>query len=76
MKSKKYDIHAFWDAEASVWVAESKDVKGLVTEAASFEELREKLKRLIPELLEANGIKTEKYIEYRVTTNFHETIPA
>ena len=25
---------------------------------------------------EANGIQTEKYIEYRVTTDIHETIPA
>jgi predicted RNase H-like HicB family nuclease len=46
-----------------VWVAESKDVKGLVTEAASFEELREKLKRLIPELLEANGIMKQEAIQ-------------
>lgn len=76
MKNNEYEIHAFWDKEALVWVAESKDVKGLVTEADSFEELREKLQRLIPELLEANGIKTEEYIQYRVTTDFHETIPA
>ena len=63
MKNTEYDIHAFWDEEASVWVAESKDVKGLVTEAASFEELREKLKRLIPELLEANGIMKQAGID-------------
>jgi hypothetical protein len=31
---------------------------------------------LIPELLEANGIETEEYIEYRVTTDFHESIHA
>ena len=76
MKNKEYEVHAFWDKEASVWVAESHDVKGLVTEADSFEELRDKLKHLIPELLEANGIQTEKYIEYCVTTDIHETIPA
>ena len=76
MKNNEYEIHAFWDKEASVWVAESTDVKGLVTEADTFEELREKLQRMIPELLEASGIETEEYIEYRVTTDFHETIPA
>jgi len=76
MKNNEYEIHAFWDKEASVWVAESTDVKGLVTEADTFEELREKLQRMIPELLEANGIETEEYIAYRVTTDFHETIPA
>jgi predicted RNase H-like HicB family nuclease len=76
MKNNEYEIHAFWDKEASVWVAESEDVKGLVTEAESFEILHEKLKQLIPELLEVNGIKTEEHIRYRVTTDFHETIPA
>ncbi|MFO7911443.1 MAG: DUF1902 domain-containing protein [Desulfotignum sp.] len=76
MKNNEYEIHAFWDKAASVLVAESTDVKSLVTEADTFEELREKLQRLIPELLEANGIETEEYIEYRVTTDFHETIHA
>jgi predicted RNase H-like HicB family nuclease len=76
MKNNEYEIHAFWDEEASVWVAESEDVKGLVTEADTFEELREKLQRIIPELLEANGVKLEKHIAYCVTTNFHEIISA
>lgn len=76
MKNNEYEVHAFWDEEASVWVAESEDVKGLVTEADTFEELREKLQRIIPELLEANGTKPEKQIAYCVTTNFHEIISA
>jgi predicted RNase H-like HicB family nuclease len=49
-------VKATWDAEASVWVAESDDVPGLVTEAATMEELVVKLKVMIPELLEANGV--------------------
>lgn len=49
-------VHATWDPEASVWVAESDDVPGLVTEAPSVEALTEKLRGLIPELLEANGV--------------------
>jgi len=48
-------VQATWDAEASVWVAESDDVPGLITEADSFEALLGKLRVLIPELLEANG---------------------
>jgi len=63
MKNNEYEIHAFWDKEASVWVAESEDVKGLVTEAESFEMLHEKLKQLIPELLEANNIMKQAGIE-------------
>ncbi|MDN5848950.1 MAG: DUF1902 domain-containing protein [Nitrococcus sp.] len=49
-------INAVWDPEAEVWVAESEDVPGLVTEAETIEALTEKLRVLIPELLEANGI--------------------
>lgn len=49
-------VSAFWDAEADVWVAESDDVPGLVTEADSLELLMPKLKVLIPELLDANGL--------------------
>jgi len=52
------DIHvtAFWDSEAEVWVATSDDVPGLVTEAVDADELIGKLRAMIPELLEANGL--------------------
>jgi len=49
-------VRAFWDDEAEVWVATSDDVPGLVTEAATKEELLVKLQIMIPELLEANGV--------------------
>ena len=48
-------VKAIWDKEALVWVAESDDVPGLITEAESLEELVQKLKIMISELLEANG---------------------
>lgn len=48
-------IHADWDAEASVWVASSEDVPGLVTESKTFDGLLKKLRTLVPELLELNG---------------------
>ncbi|WP_290647900.1 DUF1902 domain-containing protein [Aquisalimonas sp.] len=49
-------IEAIWDPEASVWVAESDDVPGLATETETVEALIEKLRVLVPALLEANGI--------------------
>lgn len=55
MKPNPITVNAEWDAEASVWVATSDDVPGLVTEAESVEALATKLAVLIPELLEANG---------------------
>jgi hypothetical protein len=48
-------VRATWDAEASVLVAESDDVPGLITEADDLEALMSKLRTMIPELLEANG---------------------
>lgn len=52
------EIKAFWDDEAAVWVAESADVPGLITEAATMELLIERLQILIPELMELNCGKT------------------
>lgn len=48
-------VQAAWDAEAGVWVAESADVPGLITEAPGLDSLKAKLDLLIPELLAANG---------------------
>ncbi len=56
MTSISYSIRAEWDAEAGVWVATSDDVPGLATGADTLDALIEKLKIVIPELLEANGI--------------------
>ena len=53
---KEFLIKAFWDMETGVWVATSDDVPGLVTEAVNMELLIKKLKDMIPELLELNGI--------------------
>jgi predicted RNase H-like HicB family nuclease len=52
----EYKVTALWDPEASVWVAESDDVPGLVTEADTVEQLVAKLRVMVPELLEANGV--------------------
>lgn len=49
--ARPIEVSADWDSEARVWVATSEDVPGLVTEAATPEELEV----LIPELLEANA---------------------
>jgi len=52
-------VEAFWDEEAHVWVASSNDVPGLTTEADTMEHLMAKLRILIPELLQANGMLAE-----------------
>jgi predicted RNase H-like HicB family nuclease len=56
MKSRVVSVKAIWDKDAQVWIAISEDVPGLVTEADTLEQLIEKLRVMIPELLEANGL--------------------
>jgi len=67
-------VSATWDAEACVWVAESDDVPGLVTEAADIEALVARLEVLIPELLEANGIALleQDEVAFVLTASRHE----
>jgi len=62
MNQKVYKIESFWDSEARVWVAESDDVPGLVTEADTIEALTAKLRAMIPELLLLNNIVTAEYV--------------
>jgi predicted RNase H-like HicB family nuclease len=52
----EYTIIFFWDDEASVWIAESQEIPGLILESDSFDTLVERVKKAIPELLELSGI--------------------
>ncbi len=49
-------IGALWDADPGVWTATSEDVPGLATEAETLEALTQKLRSLVPELLQLNQI--------------------
>lgn len=61
------EIRAEWDDEAQVWVATSDDVTGLVTEAPTIEALVERLRAIIPELMELNRGIVGQAFEFRVT---------
>ena len=56
IRDRTFEVLANWDPEACVWVAESDDIPGLVAEAESPGSLARKLRILIPELLELNGV--------------------
>jgi len=56
---RNFNVVTIWDPDEGVWVATSDDVPGLTTEAPSMEALIEKLKVMIPELLDANGYKQD-----------------
>ena len=74
MDTKPLFIRAEWDEEASVWVATSDDVPGLATEEATMEALIAKLKIIVPELLEANGIALKQEIPFEVMTRRFEIV--
>ena len=61
-------VRAEWDQEAGVWVAESTNLPGLVTEAETAELLLEKLRLMVPELLSYSPDLTVALLpEIRVT---------
>ena len=55
-----------------MWVAESEDIPGLVTEADTIEALTAKLRQMIPELLQLNHLITiepQEAITFELTLN-------
>ena len=48
----EYTIILTWDDEASVWIAESNDIPGLILEDESFDTLVERVRIAVPDLLE------------------------
>jgi predicted RNase H-like HicB family nuclease len=68
-----FEVLARWDSEAGVWVAESDDIPGLVAEADSPNNLARKLKILIPELLELNGVPADRTAKYHVRYQHEES---
>ncbi len=50
----EYIITFIWDEEASVWIATSNDIPGLVLESGSFDALLERTRFAVPELLSLN----------------------
>jgi len=70
---KSLFVRAEWDDEACVWVATSDDVPGLATEAETMEALMDKLKVMIPELMEANGYNKGEEISFELFSRRFET---
>jgi uncharacterized protein DUF1902 len=69
MELNTYHVHAEWDREAAVWVATSDDVAGLTTEPKRSRVLTSKLRTMIPELLEANGLLPNGSITFELTSH-------
>ena len=52
----EYIVKFQWDDDASVWVATSDDIPGLVLESGSFDALVERVRFAVPELIELNNL--------------------
>ena len=50
----EYYIKLTWDDEVSVWIAESDDIPGLILESSSFDDLVERVKLAVPDLIGQN----------------------
>jgi len=58
--NREITIQARWDSEASVWLATSRDVPGLVVEADTWPAMIEEVRVILPELLEVSGDRGDK----------------
>ena len=74
MDTIKCTVRFVWDAESSVWIATSKDVKGLVLESGSFDELLVRVRFAVPELLNLNKRKA-KEIDYTFVSRRLDKVP-
>ena len=57
--SREISIQARWDGEASVWIATSSDVPGLVIEADTWPRMIEEVRLILPDLMELSGLGGE-----------------
>ncbi|HEX2724469.1 MAG TPA: DUF1902 domain-containing protein, partial [Beijerinckiaceae bacterium] len=53
-------VRVAWDDEAKVWFVQETDIQGLVTEAATLEELRRKVPMIVRDLLEDEHDRPEE----------------
>ncbi|MBR0033073.1 MAG: DUF1902 domain-containing protein [Treponema sp.] len=68
----EYVVNFTWDDEASVWIAQSDDIPGLVLEGGSLDALIERVRYAAPELIELNDAKKSDLFCFRVER--HERI--
>jgi hypothetical protein len=57
--SRDINVQARWDGEASVWIATSDDVPGLVVEAESWPRMIEEVRLVLPDLMDLSGQGSE-----------------
>jgi hypothetical protein len=77
MNSTIHQIAAFWDPDVEVWVATSDAIPGLATEALTIEMRTQKLRMMIPELMDCNQFMPQGYtgsIKFELISRRQESI--
>lgn len=69
----EYIIKILWDNDASVWIATSDDIPGLVLESGSFDALLERIRFAAPELLSLNS-SAQTQLSLNFVSERHERI--
>lgn len=54
--TSRFCVNFTWDDEASVWIAQSDNISGLILESASLDALIERVRFATPELMEINKV--------------------
>ena len=62
----EYTANLQWDPEASVWIATSDDIIGLVMESGSVDALIERVRYAVPELLELTHQQPAVGIRFKI----------
>lgn len=70
----EYTVKFVWDNEASVWIATSDDIPGLVLESGSFDALLERTRFAIPELLQLNSENKQIPFSLNFISERHERL--
>jgi hypothetical protein len=69
-----FKILAHWDPDAGVWWAESDDIRGVVGEAETVEQLFDDLKQTVPDLLRMNHNMGPQSVEIQLLADRTEGV--
>jgi predicted RNase H-like HicB family nuclease len=67
-------IRAGWDEDAKVWFIADSDIPGLVTESETLEGLSQRIRDILPDLLEGVTDRPDE-IEIDLIAHRHDRVP-
>ncbi len=65
-EGNEYTVDFQWDGEASVWIATSEDIAGLILESESLDTLMQRMLQAAPELIELNHLPKRDSVRFAI----------